>query len=224
MTDKQNEGTSQCLPKRTPEHSPQRILALAPHPDDLEIGCGGTLAEHAARGDEVHIFIATFGDVGGAADIRKAEQQLAADILGVHCIHWGEFRDTMLPNQQQDLMIKLESIIQQVKPDIVYVNHSEDTHQDHRILAKVAHSVTRYVPNVLAYETPSTTTFEPTAFMGINNVLQLKLKALSAHASQLERTHIRLNIIEIALATVHFRGMQSKLSCAEAFMPIRMLL
>jgi len=204
--------------------SPQRILALAPHPDDLEIGCGGTLAEHAARGDDVHIFVATFGDVGGAGDTRKAEQQASADILGIHTIHWGEFLDTMLPNHHQDLMTKLESIIQQVQPDVVYVNHSEDTHQDHRVLAQVAHSVTRYVPNVLAYETPSTTSFEPTAFMGISDVLQLKLKALAAHASQLERTHIRLNIVEIALATAHFRGMQSKLSCAEAFMPIRMLL
>jgi len=206
------------------QQPPKRILALAPHPDDLEIGCGGTLAEHAARGDEVHIFVATYGDIGGASDVRKAEQQAASNILGIHKIHWGEFSDTMLPHETQPLMAKLEAIVQDVNPDIVYVNYAEDTHQDHRVLAQVARSVTRYVPNVLSYETPSSTGFEPTAFMGIHDVLQLKLQALEAHASQLDRTHMRLNIIEIALATAHFRGMQSKLSCAEGFIPVRIRL
>ncbi|MBL4759695.1 MAG: PIG-L family deacetylase [Mariprofundaceae bacterium] len=206
------------------QHSPKRILALAPHPDDLEIGCGGTLAEHAARGDEVHIFVATYGDIGGTGATRKAEQQAASNILGVHKIHWGGFSDTMLPHQAQELMAKLEAIVQEVDPDTVYVNYGEDTHQDHRVLAQVARSVTRYVANVLYYETPSSTGFEPTAFMGINNVLQLKLQALEAHASQLDRTHVCLNIVEIALATAHFRGMQSKLSCAEAFIPVRIRL
>jgi len=206
------------------QHSPKRILALAPHPDDLEIGCAGTLAEHAARGDEVHIFVATYGDVGGTGETRKAEQQAASNILGVHKIHWGGFSDTMLPQQAQELMAKLESIVQEVDPDTVYVNYDEDTHQDHRVLAQVARSVTRYVPNVLCYETPSSTGFVPTVFMGINDVLQLKLQALGAHASQLDRTHVRLNIVKIALATAHFRGMQSKLSCAEAFIPVRLRL
>jgi len=206
------------------QYSPKRILALAPHPDDLEIGCGGTLAEHAARGDEVHIFVATYGEVGGSSETRKAEQQASSDLLGVHKIHWGGFSDTMLPHQAQELMTKLESVVQEVDPDTVYVNHDEDTHQDHRVLAQVARSVTRYIPNVLCYETPSSTGFEPTAFMGINDVLQLKLQALEAHASQLNRTHVCLNIVEIALATAHFRGMQSKLSCAEAFIPVRIRL
>ncbi len=206
------------------KYSPKRILALAPHPDDLEIGCGGTLAEHAARGDEVHIFVATYGDIGGTSEIRKAEQQAASNILGVHKIHWGGFSDTMLPHQTQELMAKLESIVQEVEPDTVYVNYGEDTHQDHRVLAQVARSVTRYVANVLSYETPSSTAFEPTAFMAIQDVLPLKLQALEAHASQLDRTHMRLNIIDIALATAHFRGMQSKLSSAEAFIPVRIQL
>ncbi len=203
---------------------PQRILALAPHPDDLEIGCGGTLAEHAARGDEVHVFIATFGDIGGAADVRKTEQQASAKILGIHNIHWGEFSDTKLPQQSQALMAKLEAVLQAVNPDTVYVNHSEDTHQDHRELAQVARSVTRYVPNVLAYETPSSIGFEPTAYMDIQGVLDTKIKALEAHASQLNRTHVHLNIVEIALATAHFRGVQGKLSCAEGFIPVRIRL
>ena len=204
--------------------SPKRVLALAPHPDDLEIGCGGTLATHAERGDEVHIFVATFGDIGGAAEIRKLEQEASAKILGVKKIHWGGFADTQLPQQAQELMTKLEAVVQAVEPDTVYVNHGEDTHQDHRTLAQVARSVTRYVPNVLAYETPSSTGFEPTAYMDIEGILDVKIKALEAHASQLDRTHVHLNIVEIALATVHFRGVHGKLSCAEGFIPVRIRL
>jgi LmbE family N-acetylglucosaminyl deacetylase len=200
------------------------ILALAPHPDDIEIGCGGTLAVHAERGDDVHLFVATQGDVGGDAEVRKAEQEESAAILGVAQIHWGDFSDTCLPQQAQPLMSTLEQLVQQVQPDTVYVNYRDDTHQDHRVMAQVANSVTRYVANVLAYETPSSTGFDPSLFMDISETLSKKLKGLEAHSSQLERTHLRLNIVEIALATAHFRGVQGKLSCAEGFMPVRMRL
>ncbi len=200
------------------------VLALAPHPDDLEIGCGGTLAVHAQRGDEVHIYVATSGECGGDANVRKAEQESAAKILGISKVHWGSFVDTKLPESSINLMHDLENIIQSVNPDTVYINHISDTHQDHRELAQAAHSATRYIPNVLAYETPSTTSFEPTVFMDTSETLSLKVQALEAHASQVERTHVRLNIVEIALATSHFRGVQAKMSCAEAFMPIRIRL
>jgi len=200
------------------------ILALAPHPDDIEIGCGGTLAVHADRGDDVHLFVATEGGVGGSADTRKVEQQKSSEILGVKEIHWGGYLDTCLPQQAMALMETLEKLVQQVKPDTVYMNYRDDTHQDHRVLAQVANSVTRYVPNVLAYETPSSISFEPTLFMDINDTMPRKKEALEAHASQVDRTHVKLNIIEIALATAHFRGVQGKLSCAEGFMPVRMRL
>ena len=201
-----------------------KILALAPHPDDIEIGCGGTMAAHAMRGDEVHLFVATQGDVGGDAEVRRAEQEASAKILGISKVHWGVFSDTCLPQQAMALMEMLEKIVQEVQPNTVYVNHRDDTHQDHRVLAQVTNSVTRYVPNVLAYETPSSIGFDPTVFIDIDHTMEKKLKALETHASQLERTHVRLNIMEIAKATANFRGVQGKLTCAEGFIPIRMRL
>lgn len=200
------------------------ILALAPHPDDLEIGCSGTLAVHAERGDDVHIFIATFGDVGGDRDTRRAEQETAARIIGVNRVHWGGFHDTRLPEEAQALMARLEEVLHEVQPDTVYINYHDDTHQDHRSMAAVANSVTRYIPNVLAYETPSSIAFDPTLFMDIEAMLEKKVKALEAHASQVDRTRVPLNITEIALATAHFRGVQGKMSSAEGFVPIRMRL
>lgn len=202
----------------------KKVLALAPHPDDIEIGCGGTLAEHVRRGDEVHVFVATCGEIGGEPEVRKREQEASSNILGVHQLYWGGFQDTRLPEVDQPLMLALESMIQQVAPDVVYVNHKDDTHQDHRAMAQVALSVTRYVPNVLAYETPSSVDFDPKLYMDIQDTLEIKLEALKAHASQVDRTHVRLSIIDIALATAHFRGVQGRLASAEGFMPVRMRL
>lgn len=201
-----------------------KILALAPHPDDIEIGCGGTIAIHADRGDDVHLFVATQGDVGGDAEVRRAEQEASAKVLGISKVHWGVFSDTCLPQQAMALMEMLEQIVQDVRPNTVYVNHRDDTHQDHRVLAQVTNSVTRYVPNVLAYETPSSIGFDPTVFMDIDRVMEKKVAALEAHASQLKRTHVGLDIIEIAKATANFRGVQGKLTCAEGFIPVRMRL
>jgi len=200
------------------------VLALAAHPDDMEIGCGGTMAAYAGRGVETHLFVATPGGVGGDADVRRREQEEAARLLGIGKVHWGGFEDTHLPEHANALLDRLEAVLAEVGPDTVLVNHLRDTHQDHRTMAEVAYSVTRYIPNVLAYETPSSSDFDPSVFMDIHDTLSTKLKALEAHASQVDRTHVRLSIVEIALATAHFRGVQGKLSCAEAFVPVRMRL
>ena len=201
-----------------------KVLALAAHPDDIEIGCGGTLAEYARRGAEVYLFVATDGAFGGDAAERRSEQEASARLLGVKEVRWGGFEDTELV-VNTDLIHAVEKHVKDIAPDIVLVNFHEDTHQDHRALARAAYSATRYIPNVLAYETPTTLGFEPHVFMDIDATLPQKLEALNAHASQVERTNIQgLNIVEIALATVHFRGVQAKLSSAEAFVPIRVRL
>jgi len=201
-----------------------RILAFAPHPDDMEIGCAGTLAVYAGQGAEIHLFVATDGGRGGDGAVRRAEQEASARLLGIREVHWGGFEDTRLP--AEDVLIQaVDDVVMSIKPEIVFVNHHEDTHQDHRRLARAVHSATRHVPSVLAYETPTSRSFEPTVFMDIGDTLSDKLKALDAHASQVERTNIQgLNIVQIALATAHFRGVQAKVSCAEAFMPIRIRL
>jgi len=200
------------------------VLALSPHPDDAEIGCGGALSVHVQRGDAVHLFVATAGGVGGDVAMRCREQEASAQMMGLAGLHWGGFDDTRLPEHALALMERLEVVLAQVKPDTVYVNFERDTHQDHRSLAEVTRSVTRWIPNVLAYETPSSIDFNPSLFMAIDGVMETKFAALNAHASQADKTRVALDIIEIARANAHFRGVQGKLSCAEAFVPIRMRL
>lgn len=201
------------------------VLALGAHPDDIEIGCGGTLAVLTASGREVHMYVASDGAKGGEGKVRRAEQSAAAAILGVQQMHWGGLEDTCLPGQAASLMAQIEVLVRRLKPQTVLVNYHEDTHQDHRALARAAHAATRYVPNVLAYETPTSNGFAPHVFSDIGATFERKIAALKAHASQVERTNIQgLTIIDIATATAHFRGIQGRLNSAEGFVPVRMQL
>jgi len=145
-------------------------------------------------------------------------------MMGLTGLHWGGFDDTRLPESALPLMERLEAVLAEVQPDTVYINFERDTHQDHRTLAEVTRSVTRWIPNVLAYETPSSIDFNPSLFMAIDAVMDTKFAALNAHASQADKTRVTLDITEIARANAHFRGVQGKLACAEAFVPIRMRL
>ncbi len=201
------------------------VLALAAHPDDVEIGCGGTLASYVAEGMDVHLYVATGGEKGGDVAIRRREQDAAAGILGIRQVHWGGYEDTRLPSELNSLIASIESLLAKLNPSIVFVNHGDDTHQDHRTLAQAAQSATRYVPNVLAYETPTSNRFDPSVFRDISQSMRAKCKALEAHVSQIEHTNIQgLNIIEIARSTAHYRGIQGRINSAEAFVPIRMQL
>ncbi|MDP6618947.1 MAG: PIG-L family deacetylase, partial [Nitrospinota bacterium] len=108
------------------------------------------------------------------------------------------------------------------RPDIVFIHYGQDTHQDHRNLCDAAISATRFVPNVLFYEGPSTRDFHPSVFVDIASTFSKKLLALNAHASQVTRTKIEnLTIVDVALATAQFRGTQAHIQLAEGFVPLR---
>ncbi len=203
----------------------KRILALAPHPDDSEIGCGGSLALFAKQNADVHLFIATDGSAGGCANNRRQEQIAAANIMGISKLHWGGFTDTKLPENFDQLLQKIEALVVHIKPHLVLVNHEDDTHQDHRTLAQAAHAATRHIANVLAYETPTSRHFSPSVFMDISTTLEQKNNALYAHETQVNRTNIHgLSIFDVATSTAHFRGIQGRINSAEGFMPVRMRL
>ena len=60
----------------------KRIVAIGAHPDDIEIGCGGTLSRHVAEGYEVMIIILTQGGASGDTKIRRGEAEMGAKIIG----------------------------------------------------------------------------------------------------------------------------------------------
>ncbi len=119
----------------------------------------------------------------------------------------------------------MERVIRVAQPDFIFVNFPEDTHQDHRQVARAAVSATRYARNVLFYEGPTTVNFNPTVFIDIAAEVKEKLRALEMHQSQVMRTRIEaMPICEIAEASAHFRGVQGRVRWAEGFAPLRLFI
>ncbi|MBI3003321.1 MAG: PIG-L family deacetylase [candidate division NC10 bacterium] len=201
-----------------------RILAIGSHPDDIEFGCGGTLIKYTRGGHDLFLMVLTRGDGGGDPALRRREQEAAAAILGAKEVFWGEYRDTEIP-VNKNLIQKIEDVVKSVAPDFIFVHHREDTHQDHRHLAACTISATRYTRNVLFYEGPTTHDFTPSVFVDIETVLEEKVRALQAHASQIQKTNIEgLSIVDLCRTSAHFRGIQGRVRCAEGFVPLRLFI
>jgi LmbE family N-acetylglucosaminyl deacetylase len=201
-----------------------RVLALGAHPDDIEAGCGGALLRYARAGHRVFLMIMTEGELGGAPQVRSSEQADAAKILGAEKLFWGGYPDTAIPNDR-GLVQKIERVVREVDPEVIFVHFPEDTHQDHRQVAMSTVSATRYTKNVLFYEGPTTQHFSPTVYVDIDAVLDDKIKALQAHASQVNKTNVEgLSIVDVTRSAAHFRGIQGRVRNAEAFVPLRLFL
>jgi len=201
-----------------------KILAIGSHPDDIEFGCGGTLIKYGVKGHEIYLLIMTDGEMGGNPVERRMEQGEAAQLLGANELFWGGYKDTEIANDRY-LIVKIEEILERIKPDLIFVHWGEDTHQDHRNLSTSVASASRYTRNVLLYEGPTSVNFTPSVFVDINGVMERKLQALKAHASQIGKTGVEeLSILNLAQAAAHFRGVQGKVKNAEGFVPLRLFI
>jgi LmbE family N-acetylglucosaminyl deacetylase len=200
------------------------VLAIAPHPDDLEIGCGGTLAQMGKAGHTVHLAIMTRGEAGGAPALRQREQEAAAKLYKAKKIWWLGFEDTKVPLSKASIDA-LDAVMKAVKPDLVFAPWGEDTHQDHRNTSLQVRSATRYTQNVLFYEVPSTIEFLPDVYVDITKTLAAKERALKAHKSQVNKVNVAgLSIIDCARSMAHFRGYQARVKSAEGFKALRLSL
>ena len=143
--------------------------------------------------------------------------------LGLH--QDGHLIRLWLPGASELYFELKGEVVQATRPSVVLVNYLDDTHQDHRNLARAVASATRYVRNVLYYEGPTTSNFVPPVFVDIAAVMQTKLAALEAHTSQICETNIEgASILDLARATATFRGVQGRVTLAEGFMPLRLFL
>jgi len=108
------------------------ILAFGAHPDDVELGCGGTIAKEITKGKAIGIIDLTRGELGtrGTAETRDEEAQHAAQILGVAMRTNMEFADGFFVNDKLH-QIELIKMIRKYKPEIVLCNAIDDRHIDH---------------------------------------------------------------------------------------------
>jgi LmbE family N-acetylglucosaminyl deacetylase len=204
-------------------HEIRTVLALGAHPDDLELGCGASLAKLSARGVAVHAVIFSDGKLGGPSGAdRTLEARNALDSLGVATITQHAFADTRLHETLNDIIALTEGHVRTVVPDRVYTMFHLDRHQDHRTVHEASMVACRGVPQIFGYETPSSyPNFMPTVFEPIDEFMGAKLDALKFHVSQGDRLYMQEQKIRSA---AHFRGVQVDLGQTESFIPYKLVL
>jgi LmbE family N-acetylglucosaminyl deacetylase len=203
-------------------HAVNTVLALGAHPDDLELGCGATLAKLAAAGVVVHAIIFSEGTKGAPeGSDRFAESRSALESLAVATVTQHQFEDTRLHERLNELIEVIEQHVRELKPDRVYTMFHLDRHQDHRAVHEASVVACRRVPQILGYETPSSyPNFTPTVFEPVDEYIELKVRALKLHASQGERLYMQEEKIRSA---AHFRGVQVDLGQTEGFIPYKLV-
>ncbi len=118
---------------------PMMILVIAPHPDDETLGCGGTLASHASKGDRVVVAFLTSGELGIKSAspeqvwaVREKEASEAARVLSVASISFLRCPDWFLGDNIDAAGAALRPLLQREQPDLIYVPHTLEWHPDHK--------------------------------------------------------------------------------------------
>lgn len=209
-------------------------LAIAAHPDDEVLGCGGVLALHALAGDPVTVLVACEGEPGrrgpGGA-YENAHLHQAAARLGVGDVRHLRLRDQALDTLRlAELAGPLEAVVREVRPRVVYCQHGGDVNRDHHLLFQAALVATRptepCIAEVYAFETASSTewgyprSFVPDTWVDISRTLAAKLEAMACYRSELrDYPHPRsLRALENRARAL---GNQVCLDAAEVFMTVR---
>lgn len=197
-----------------------RVLAVGAHPDDIELGCGGTLLAHRASGDEVTLLVMTTGEEGPQdARSRIREQEDAAALLGANLL-WGGFPDGAVPNDRSAVNV-VQRAMEVSGADVVYGHTSGDTHQDHRHTSAAVQAAARRTRRVLLFESPTSVAFRPAVYVDIAGHVEAKLDLLRAHMSQvLKNGLVDLEALE---AQARYHGFRARVRHAEAFETERFL-
>ena len=115
------------------------VLAIGAHPDDVELGCGGTIAKLISEGKKVAILDLTEGELGtrGTNETRAIEAKNAAEILGISARENLKMKDGFLINSEE-YQLRIIKAIRTYQPEIVFCNAVDDRHPDHAKAAKLA--------------------------------------------------------------------------------------
>jgi len=195
-----------------------KILVIAPHCDDGEIGCGGTIQILLERGHEVHYLA-----LSKPAPAIEEETLTATRILGIpqENIRILNYHRRSMPAERQAILDELIKIKTKEKPDVIFTPARTDTHQDHATVSQESVRAFRD-KTILGYEEPwNNPTFPTQYFVPLTQKhIDTKIKALQAYRSQKHRHYLTPQAIK-SLAKV--RGTQIERDYAEAFEAIKII-
>ncbi len=203
----------------------QVVLALGAHPDDIEIGMGGTVAKLVGMGFDVKLVVATLPNFvkTDTKEERKKESTMSAKVMGCKT---PEFLD-LGPEEitfNRKFVTQINEIVRNCEPDAIFTQWIGDTHQDHQALTKAVIAAARDSNNVFMYETTipggiSETAFRPQLYVDVTETLDSKRNALDCFDSQKIRCgHLWVDAI---VGRCAYRGYQMNTKYAEAFEVIR---
>ena len=222
-----------------------KVLAIGCHPDDLEIGCGGTLALYARNGHSVFMCHVANGDMGHAvimpgdlASIRTTEAEASGAVLGAKKVINLNVHDLFVDSHNEDQVSKVVEVIREVCPDIIITHSPDDYMRDHvetsRLVfnASFSSSIPHYFTETRSWpaivpvyymDTLAGVGFLPEEYTDITDTLELKLNALEKHESQLKwmRDHDGIDFLDFVRTVSKFRGLQSGVKYAEGFRSCR---
>jgi LmbE family N-acetylglucosaminyl deacetylase len=197
-----------------------KVLAVGAHPDDVELGCAGALRAHVLAGDEVTMLVMTVGDLGPQGlTSRVREQEAAAQVLGARLL-WGGFEDGSVPAGRAAVDV-VDAAVRSVGADVVYTHAPNDSHQDHVAVSAASLAAGRRAGRVLCYQSPSTTSFDPTVFVDVSRTVEDKMSSLQAHWSQV--MDCPMVDLEAVQAGVRYWGHRARTRFAEPFETPRFL-
>lgn len=213
---------------------PLDVLAIAPHPDDVEIGCGGTLVRARAEGQRTGILELTRGELGtkGTPEERDAEALEAARILGLSYrgnLRWPDGSVQDLPAYR----LELAQIIRWLRPKVLLVPHEQDRHPDHVGAAQVCASAVHFaglrkadlegmshkVARVLFYQ--GNADIPANVIVDVSDHLEVWSRAVMAHRSQFTgpavSETVSPEVLERRMARMRYWGTFAGVQHAEAF-------
>jgi bacillithiol biosynthesis deacetylase BshB1 len=178
------------------------ILAFGAHPDDVELGCSGTITKEISLGKKVGIIDLTRGELGtrGTVEIRNTEAAKAAEILGVSVRENLDMRDGFFVNDEAH-QLEIIKMIRKYQPEIVLCNAIQDRHIDHskgsklvsdacflsgliQIKTEINGEAQHAWRPKLVYHYIQWQTIEPDFVVDISQFIDIKMKAVQAYGSQ----------------------------------------
>src|SRR5919106_131082 len=218
-----------------------RVLAISAHPDDETLGCGGTLLRHQAQGDELYWMIGTVcwepRWPRELIDRKAKEVEQVAGAFGV-C----KLFKLGLPNAKLDtvgigeMMDPIQKVIEETRPELVYLLHAGDVHTDHLAIytatmsvLKPFYMIRRGVKRVVCYETLSSTdaapprwdrAFVPNIYTDITPYIDRKIEVMEMYATEIHTDPMPRGGSAIR-ALARYRGTTISTEYAEAFMLVR---
>lgn len=206
-------------------YSDKKVLVLAPHTDDGELGCGGTIAKLAAEGAEIYYMVFSSCSrslpPGLASDTLEKEVANATVILGIpkNRLILLDYDVRTFNTFRQEILEDMIKFRNEFRPDLVFLPAKTDIHQDHEVISKEGIRAFKDI-NILGYEMPwNNLSFNTSCFSKLSEkTIQKKIEALREYKSQNHRPYFNEVFIR---SLAYTRGVQIGADYAEAFEVIR---